>query len=151
MTRRNEQRSDYIPTERKARRDMETRGKRLSVRTDLLDFNQFKYRWINENEARIHQMTQRDWQLVQKDGTGLREEEKDPDLGNLYSTIVGTTPEGRGLRAYLCRKLCKWWEEDQKQKQTELDEQLEQLRRGMDRDGEAQSDYVPRDAIKVAG
>jgi hypothetical protein len=70
-------------------------------------------------------------------------------MGNVVSQIVGTKPDGSVLKAYLCRKPKKWWIEDQAEKQLALDEQLAQLRRGNDRSGSAQSDYIPTTGIKI--
>lgn len=146
-------REDYVPEKRRKRNDIDTVGKRLAVNPEQLDFTKFKYRWINADDARVwHMVNNSDWQLMHRDGTGIRDESV--DLGTLWSCVVGKTPEGRGLHAYLARKRVEWYEEDQKQKQTELDEQLQQLRRGLDAAGGSQSDYVPgRDtpgeAIKI--
>ena len=54
------------------------------------------------------------------------------------------------MRSYLCRKLRQFYDEDQKMKQTDLDEQLAQLRRGNTAAGEGQGDYVPNGGIRIA-
>jgi hypothetical protein len=124
----------------------ELTGRRLGVLKSRLDFDSFKYRWINDHEARFHAKTQEDdWSLVPNDGV----KEDSVDLGNAVSQIVGTKPDGSALRAYLCRKPKKWFEEDQAEKQAELDEQLTQLLRGNDRHGGTHGDYTPNSGIRI--
>ncbi len=125
----------------------ETTGRRLGVLKSALDFNRFKYRWMNDNEARILAKTKEDdWDFVTKDG-GVKDDSA--DMGNVVSQIVGSKPDGSVLKAYLCRKPKEWWIEDQAAKQAALDEQLAQLRRGNDRSGGAQSDYIPSSGITI--
>ncbi len=125
----------------------ETTGRRLGVLKSALDFNAFKYRWINANDARLMAKTKEDdWDFVTKDG-GVKDDSA--DMGNVVSQIVGMKPDGSALFAYLCRKPKAWWQEDQDAKQVELDKQLAQLRRGNDREGGAQSDYVPSSGITI--
>jgi hypothetical protein len=119
-------------------------GRRLAVQESALDFNSFRYRWINDNEARFMAKTKEDdWDLVMNDDV----KDDNADLGNAVSQIVGSKPDGSALKAYLCRKPRKWYEDDQAEKRSELDRQLEQIRVGNDRDGSSQSDYVPSGGI----
>ena len=71
------------------------------------------------------------------------------DLGNAVSYIVGTNKDGSPMRAYLCRKPKSYFDEDQAAKHAELEQQLAELRRGNDRDGQTQSDYVPTSGIRI--
>lgn len=124
-------------------------GRRLGVNEDILDFGKFAYRWINDDPARIQSKTVHDdWTLMTQDGGEVKEDAT--DLGAAVSMVVGTNPDGSPKRAYLCRKLRAWWDADQKEKQTELDEQLNQLRRGLDREGASQADYVPTSGISIS-
>lgn len=136
--------------ERRRRDAIETVGKRLAVNASALDFGKFKYRWVNDEPARIFQLTkQDDWNIVTPEGAVIKDDAT--DLGTAVSVVVGKDPNsGAPRRAYLCRKRREWYEEDQKQKQTELDEQLEQLRRGQSAKGEALSEYALSDSIKIA-
>jgi hypothetical protein len=121
-------------------------GRRLAVRKSEMDFDGFRYRWINDNEARFIAKTREDdWDLVMNENV----KDDSTDLGNAVSQIVGSKPDGSALKAYLCRKPKKWWEDDQAAKQAALDEQLNQLRRGNDRAGGSQADYVPPAGIKI--
>lgn len=122
-------------------------GKRLPVDLSQCDFDNFKYRWINDDEVRLYAMTkQDDWNICAKDGTEI----DGSDLGNAKSQIVGVKADGSAKRAFLCRKPKTFYEEDQIEKQTELDKQLEQLRRGNARDGSSQGDYVPSGGISIS-
>lgn len=121
-------------------------GRRLAVREGGLDFQNYRYRWINDHEARFMAKTKDDdWDLVMND----KVKDDSSDLGNAVSQIVGSKPDGSALRAYLCRKPKRWWEDDQAEKQAALDEQLNQLRRGNDRAGGSQADYVPAAGIRI--
>ena len=140
-------RGEVLEQRRRKRSDSgELTGRRLGVLKSRLDFERFKYRWINDNEARFMAKTKEDdWSLVPNDGV----KEDSADLGTAVSQIVGSKPDGSALRAYLCRKPKKWYEDDQAEKQAELDEQLSQIRRGNDRNGASQSDYIPNAGIKI--
>ena len=124
-------------------------GRRLAVNESILDFDNFNYRYINDTPARMFAMTkQDDWDIVRNDGGVIKEDST--DLGDAVSVIVGAAVDGSGLRAYLCRKPRKFWAEDQKQKQEELDKQLSALRKGESAKGESQGDYVPNSGISIA-
>src|SRR6056297_1336237 len=126
--------------ERRRRNDIDTVGKRLGVNRNILDFGKFEYRWVNDAPARVFQMTEQDdWDIVKPDGGAIVKDDN-TDLGNAVSVVVGTQPDGSPLRAFLCRKPKQWYSDDQKQKQTDLDEQLAQMRRGNDAKGGAQGD-----------
>jgi hypothetical protein len=119
-------------------------GRRLAVLESELDFNSFSYRWINDSEARFMAKTREDdWELVPNNDV----KDDSADLGTAVSQIVGSKPDGSALKAYLCRKPKRWYEDDRAEKQAELDKQLEQIRVGNDRDGGSQSDYVPSGGI----
>lgn len=116
-------------------------GKRLGVNESMLDLDRFVYRWVNETPGRIFSKTKEDdWDIVANDGGAVKDDSA--DLGNAVSQVVGTHPDGSPLRAYLVRKPKGFWEDDQKEKQEELDKQLDEIRRGNARDGSSQSDYV---------
>lgn len=135
--------------ERRRRQDVDTLGKRLAVNMNLLDFGKYAYRFINDAPARLFQMTQQDdWDIVKNNGEIVKNDST--DLGDAVSVVVGTKPDGSPLRAYLCRKPLGYYEEDQKKKQTDLDEQLTQLRRGNTKAGDMQGDYVPNGGIRIA-
>lgn len=133
-------------TERR-RRNLQSTGGRLGVDPALLDHSKYAYRWINDEPGRLVTKTKHDdWDMVPNSG----EKEDNTDLGAMVSIVVGTMPDGSPKRAFLCRKLRKFYEEDHAAAQAELDAQIAQLRRGNDRNGAAQSDYVPLGAISIA-
>ena len=135
--------------ERRKRTDIDMTGKRLAVRSELLDFDKYKYRWINDADVRLFRLTkQDDWEVMTQDGAALKSD--NTDLGAGISIPVGTKPDGSPMRAYLCRKLRRFYEDDQKMKQTELDEQLSRMRAGKDANGADMGDYTPAGGIRVA-
>lgn len=126
--------------ERRRRRDGGVIGRRLGVAEDNLNFSKFVYRFVNDDGIRLHQMTRLDdWEIVKNSGDVI---ENSADLGDAVSRIVGKKADGQPMHAYLCRKLRTYHEEDAARSQKDLDEQLSQLRRGNDRHGASQSDYV---------
>lgn len=136
-------------TERRRRQEADTVGKRLGVNTAMLDHAKFAYRWVNDAPARLFKLTQQDdWDIVKANGETVKQDNS--DLGDAVSIVVGTKPDGSAMRAYLCRKPRRFHEDDKQKKQTELDEQLAQLRRGNTAAGEAQGDYVPSGGIRIA-
>lgn len=132
--------------ERRRRKVDSQAAGRLGVDQSLLDFDLYKYRWINDEPGRMVNKTKSDdWDMVPNSG----EKEDSTDLGSMVSIVVGTLPDGSPKRAYLCRKLKTFFEEDRAAAQAALDEQLEQLRKGNTSQGEAQSDYVPHSGIRM--
>jgi len=121
-------------------------GIRLAVPESVLDHDRFEYRWLNDTPARIHAKTKDDdWDIVTRDGV----KEASPDLSNAFRYVVGTNKDGSPLYAYLCRKPRNYFDDDQRTKHRHLDRQLEDLRRGNDREGTTQSDYVPAGGISI--
>jgi hypothetical protein len=148
-TRGRQSRADEQLPERRKRAEIDTTGKRLAVRTDMLDFDKYKYRWINDSDVRLYRLTkQDDWEVMTQAGGALKPEAT--DLGTAVSMPVGTKPDGSAMNAYLCRKLRRFYEDDQKMKQNELDEQLARLRAGKDAKGADMGDYTPSGGIRVA-
>lgn len=135
---------------RKARDLESTTGGRLGVNPELLDLENFAYRWVNdEKNGRMQMMTQlKGWEPVPNTESAMKDDST--DLGDMVSAYVGREPNGEPKRAYLLRKPRTFFEDDQADKAAALDEQLNQLRRGNDRDGAAQSDYVPSTGISIA-
>lgn len=122
-------------------------GQRMGVLKSSLDFDKYAYRWINDlANGRLQAKTvEDDWDFVTNSGV----KDDSADLGSRVSTIVGTAADGSALRAYLCRKPKTFYDEDQADKSKELDQQVEQMRRGNDRTGGKQADYVPNEGIRV--
>jgi hypothetical protein len=133
--------------ERRRRKSATQTTGRLGCDPDLLESG-FKHRWINDQPGRVIAKTKHDdWDMVPQNGV----KDDSSDLGDMVSVVVGTLPDGSPKRAYLCRKPIKYYEEDKAAEQAKLDEQLRELRRGHDRQGAAQSDYVPTSGIRIGG
>ncbi len=125
--------------ERRRRKQASSHLGRLGVNPGLLDFERYQYRFVNDDPGRIHALTQQDdYDLIPDGG----EKEDNTDLGNMVSVVVGTHPDGKPKRAFLARKPREFYEMDKKAEQEELDRQLTELRRGNDKHGGSQSDYV---------
>lgn len=123
----------------------QTLGK-LGVNPDLLNHDQYAYRWFNDTQNGKLQLktTHDDWDIVKDPAV----KEDNTDLGSAISIVVGSNKDGSPLRAYLCRKLKTYFDEDKAEAQARLDEQLEQLSRGKDRTGGSQSDYVKEISVR---
>ena len=137
-------------TENQARRKQrdggEISGKRMAVAESKLDHRKFVYRWINDEPSRMFALTKEDdWDIVPNDGV----KDDAADMSTAVTTVVGTKPDGSPLLAYLCRKLRTYYDEDQAGKSAVLDEQIDELRRGNDRSGGSQSDYIPPAGIRI--
>ncbi len=143
--RQHQSRAEAEPQRRRRRSEGKVHGQRLGVAMHRLDFNSYAYRWINDEPARLDaKLRHDDWDLVPNDDAT---KEDSVDLGNAVSYVVGAQRDGSPKRAYLCRKLKKYYEEDRADRMKALDEQLAQIMRGNARDGSAQADYVPHSGI----
>jgi hypothetical protein len=127
--------------------DDEMTARRMPVRKSLLDLDRFTYRWVNDEPGRPQYMYDDNWDFVDRNGEAMAPEST--DLGSRISQIVGVAQDGSALVAYLMRKPKSFYDEDQKKKNADLDEQLAQLRRGNDRSGGAQADYIPSEGIRL--
>lgn len=144
-------RAEQEKTERRKQRgNAMLPGLKLGVREDLLDRKNFNYRWINDNGARIEDMTVsddydlvRDPQKIMKDDNG--------NEGALVSKVVGTTENNQPIRAFLARKPKKYFDEDQKEKQAALDRQMADIKRGKPSEAAQMggNDYVPQGGISI--
>lgn len=141
------QRAPRKTTERRRRKKRESvTGQRLAATISPADMARFKFRWINDSPTRLFRMTkQDDWEICHQNGGEVKEE---ADIGSAVSVPVGQNPDGSPMRAYLCRKRADFYQADQEEKMAELDQQLEQMRRGH-APGESQSDYVPHSGISI--
>lgn len=99
-------------------------GLKLAVPEDLKEPG-FEYRWVNDDEVRIHAKTvEDDWDVVKSkaiDGTGE---------GTPVSRNVGRTESGAPLRAVLCRKPLDWYRVDKAKEQERLKTQETHIKQG---------------------
>lgn len=130
--------------QRRRRRDRKGMlGYRLQVPAEKLELHRFKYSWVNDQDARIFALTkQDDWNFVHQDGSEIKD---DADRGSAINVVVGEKANGQPLRAFLCRKRKDWWEDDQRQKIEEIEEMMNQMRRGNDPDGSRPAGIYPLD------
>lgn len=135
--------------ERRKRGDIDGLGQKLAVNTENLDMQTYQYRFVNDDPTRIQKFTNLDWDFVPQDESAPVKDDN-TDLGSVVSVVVGKDDFGNPKRAYLMRKYRDWYDDDQKEKQDDLDEQLARMRRGETPKGEKQADYVPEGAIQIA-
>ena len=107
-----------IKSERRRRDGISLSGyrDRLHVDEQLLDRENFSYRWINDEPGRVYQMTQQDdWDIVS-------DRDSDSGMGSETANQVGSGAEGSPLRAILVRKPKEYFDEDKNKKQRHIDE-----------------------------
>lgn len=145
-------RAEQVRTQRRRRSDNLGARKNLALTAVDLDRENYAYRIVNDDEARLHRMTvQDDWDICLKDGTGTTfDNATDEELGSAHSIIVGAKKDGSPKRAYLCRKPLDLHRQDRLAKQRRLDELDDAIRGGgFDPKGEIGSDggnfYNPGD------
>lgn len=126
---------------KKASRKRETRPERTPMggtRQKLSVANQdpnYVYRWVKDvkDGARINQALEAGYEFVQREEVG-DVGEGDVNTGNRdlnsYVSQHGGVENDKSFRLYLMRIKKKWYDEDQKAKQVELDEVDDQLQRG---------------------
>lgn len=122
-----ENRAEEVRTERRRRGDLsENRNLRLAVPEHLKDAR-YEYRWINDvgDGGRVQMMTvEDDWDIVMDKGINGQGE------GTAVTRHSGTSEQGKPVRTFLCRKLKKFYQEDQQAKQDRLLKTEADLMRG---------------------
>lgn len=123
-------RSDQISGERRRRNSESMAGRRQRMSVDLskLDRENYVYRWVNDDGARIQALTtQDDWDIVQdRDGTIKPEA---TGLGASVSVVVGKG-DNAPLRAVLLRKRKDYYNDDAAEKTRAIDEKEAGLKFG---------------------
>ena len=110
---------------------------RLSVDENLLDKDKFAYRWINDEGARVHQMTvQDDWDLV-------TDREQASGAGSELAEQVGAREKGNPLRAVLVRKPKDLFDADKAAQQRRIDDQERGLTTDVAPGTESENMYQP--------
>lgn len=124
---------------------------RLSVNEDLLDRENFAYRWVNDSHGRIDAFTKRDdWDVM----TDPAIKEDANSEGAQIRQLVGSKEDGSPLYAYLCKKPLEYHREDQARRAERVDELESSIKRGQHKDGASADDpkgqyYVPDDGIHM--
>lgn len=95
--------ADVIRANRRKRTDNLGGGLRLTV-TGQLDRENYDYRWIRGDDARLHRkIVADDWEPVTQDGDSVKEDAS-AGLGTAVSVRGGTKADGSALNMVLCRK-----------------------------------------------
>lgn len=122
-------------------------NKRIGYNLSQLDVNNYKYRVINDDPGRMYALTKEDdYAVVHQDGSDITDQS---EMGSAVCWEVGKHPNGSPKMAYLCRKKIEWYKADQEEKTREIERQIAEMRRGNDRNGASQSDYVPSTGIRI--
>lgn len=111
--------------------------------------------WINDEGSRIQDALAGDYQfMLGKEPVGSGAENRDSDLGQYTSQIVGTKEDGSPLRAYWMVIKKEWYEEDQREKQRPVDEIERAIKGGTlqpnGEDIDTSNQYVPRSGIHIS-
>ena len=114
----------------------------------------FVYRWVNDDgRGRIDRALAGGYEFApsefgQKVGTGTAD--GNSDVGSKVSRIVGTQENGAGMRAYLMRIPRDLYTQDQRAKQSQVDEIDKAIRRGDAHKSGDDKRYVPSAGISLS-
>jgi hypothetical protein len=107
--------------ERKARGGNDyTNEQRLTVAGAALDFNNFSYRWANEETGNIETLRSQEWEDVSTEEMN----------GLPMARLVGVSREGKAMQGRLMKKWKPWFDEDQDAKVADYREREKALKRG---------------------
>jgi hypothetical protein len=91
--------------------------------------HEYVYRWINDDKYRLSHMTKHDdWDICTVEE--FSHDFKNTNDGTQISRIVGKDSSGTPLRAFLCKKLKIYDEEDRARELENLDQLYRQMREG---------------------
>lgn len=141
-------RNDQIKTERRRRNSDALAGKRrrLAVNEDTLDRENFEYRWVNDDGARVQALsTQDDWDVVTDRGGATKEGVHSAKV----ETVVGVGDRGSPVKAVLMRKPKTYYDEDEAAKQRRIDETEKAVKSGSSQGGNSENSYVPNEGIQI--
>lgn len=141
-------RADDIKTERRRRKSdsLTGRQRKLMVDEDKLDRNKFVYRFANDEESRLHNLTKLDdWDVV----TDVEGESDQTGMGSEVSRHVGLGKSGKATRAVLLRKPKHLHDEDERAKQRRIDATEDGMREGATPGADNSSQYVPEGGISI--
>lgn len=99
----------------------ETRARRSPVgarnRLSLKDQDpNFKYRIVNDEDDRVDQLIEQGYVIVEDAKVGAKRVDNAPAIGGRFSV-------GNGLKAVVMKQRKDWFDEDQRMKQSAIDEQ----------------------------
>lgn len=90
-------------------------GVRLTVDESKLDRQNYEYRWVNDDGARMSRMHSEDWDPAPEGAVT-----DSHSAGTVGAKLAGTDKEGKPMNAVLMRKRKDWYRDDQKEKQDGL-------------------------------
>lgn len=129
-----------VKEERRRRKsdDLSGRRLRLTVNEENLDRENFAYRFVNDVDGRLHNLTVLDdWEVV-SDRSGTTK----PDGASAGAEVSAQV--GGGTKAILLRKPKKYYDEDYARAQRQIDETEKSLKAGNAPDGgDSSGQYVP--------
>jgi len=107
--------------ERKARGvNDHSNDQRLTVAGAELDYQNWQYRWANDELGNLQQLMAREWEPV-----------SETELNGLDTArLAGMSREGKAMNAKLMKKWKPWFDEDQDAKVAEYREREKALKRG---------------------
>jgi hypothetical protein len=106
---------------RKARGGLDyTNEQRLTLAGAAVDYENYAYRWCNEETGNIETLRAQEWEDVSADEMN----------GLPMARLVGTSREGKAMQARLMKKWKPWFDEDQDAKVQEYREREKALKRG---------------------
>ena len=115
-------RKEQVKSERRRRQNFDGLNQKLAVPDDYKDPN-CVYRWVNDDNNRIHDMTvMDDWDIVQTSELSTSKDANDSGLGENVERIVGSKSGGQPLKAFLCKKRKDYHEQDTRTEQAKIDE-----------------------------
>lgn len=85
------------------------------IPAEMLDLENYVYRWIDDRPGRLRMATQQDdYDFVATDelGSGFNAEATESESTDRIRMISGTTASGAPTYTYLCKKPRAFWEED---------------------------------------
>ena len=139
-------RADTIKQERRRRNTDALGGKRrrLAV-TGQLDHENFAYRWVNDEDTRLHDLTVNDdWEVVSDRSGTLKSD--GAGTGAEISVPVGMGTKAP-MKAVLLRKRKDWYDDDKRAEQRRIDETEASLKSGAVPGAGSDQSYVPRGGI----
>jgi hypothetical protein len=120
----------------------------MQIDPAMLDPN-YHYHWINDTAGRIEEAAAGGYTFVSRNEISLAPGviEKNSELGDKVSMIVGKQESGDSLRAYLMRIPLDWYEANQAEQQLrcdQVDKVITQGRVTNANPGDAQAFYTPK-------
>lgn len=143
-------RNEQIKTERRRRNADGLAGKRrrLTVDESKLDREKYEYRFANDENNRIHELTVKDdWEVVSDRGGEVKGNSS--NMGANVSVVAGTGEKGNPVNAVLLRKPKSYYDEDAAKAQRHIDAKERSIAGGEAPGSDSGSTYVPTDGIKI--